>query len=94
MRDEQEQAFDPGIDCGFPVLDLLLVRGVSEGELGEEAVRLDRRNNGGEPSGVRKRVRIVGDVLFDERSKEAGLQSDVVHILEVIEGRHWDRIGA
>jgi len=39
-------------------------------------------------------VRIVGDVLFDERSKEAGLQSDVVHILEVIEGRHWDRLGA
>ena len=94
MRDEQEQALDPGIDLGFPVLDFLLARGFSERALGEEAVRLDPRNDGGEPSGVRKRVRIVGDMLFDQRSKEAGLQSDIVHILEVIEGRHWDRIGA
>lgn len=92
MRNEQEQALDPGIDRGFPVLDLLLVSRFSEGELREEAVRLDCRNDGGEPRGIRKREHIFGDVLFDECSKEAGLQSNVIHILEVIECRHWDRI--
>ena len=34
------------------------------------------------------------DALFDEHAKEAGLHIHVVHVLEVVEGRHWYRIEA
>ena len=54
----------------------------------------DHRNDSGELGGVLKRMGLVGDTLFDERTKEAGLHSDIVHVLEVVEGRHWDRIEA
>ena len=54
----------------------------------------DQRNDGGELRRVLERVLIVGDALFDERAKEAGLHIHVVHVLEVVEGRHWYRIEA
>lgn len=54
----------------------------------------DHRNDGGELRRVLEWVLIVGDALFDERAKEAGLHIHVVHVLEVVEGRHWYRIEA
>ena len=85
--------FEPGIDGGFPVLDQLLVRQFPEG-LGEEAMGFDHWNDDGELGGVLKRVGLVRDMLFDEHTKEAGLHSDIVHVLKVVKGYHWDRIEA